>query len=116
MPFTLASKSLASGGNNYYAEDYLLMIDTHVPWLINHPTTVQSYVSPGDAYKYNGDLTGLLLMLGLPNNRHYAIMRMNGMRSPQDYRSNLNVLSVPSESVMRNLDQIFFSTTVPFGT
>lgn len=115
MSFTLVQNTVGGTNNVYCTSAYMLMIETHLNWLRSLSSTVTVVVAPGDAYKFEGDFTGLMLMMGVPTKRHYALMRLNGMRSPLDYTSDMSTLIVPDYSVLDRLDQIFFTTTTPFG-
>lgn len=116
MSFSLVRNTSGGTSNAYCTSAYMLMIETHLSWLRSLPSTLSVVVAPGDAYKFEGDFTGLLFMMGVPSSRHHVLMRLNGLRSPLDYLSTMNTLVVPDYSVLDRLDQIYFTTTTPYGS
>jgi hypothetical protein len=116
MALTLAQSILSDGGSTYYTEAYQTLVETHLQWLLSLPSTTSVGIVPGDAYKYEGDLTGLLLQYNVPVYHHYVVMRMNDMRCPTDYKKEMLSLYVPDSGVMSQLDQIFNTTFTPFGS
>jgi hypothetical protein len=74
------------GDSVYYSEKWRLMIETHLPFLINHPYTAPVVIQPFEAYKFEGDLEGLLALKGVPVSYNYIVMRMNGYTSGMDFK------------------------------
>ena len=58
-------------------------IEDHLTHLSN--SAIITTVTPLTAYKYEGDFHGLLDTLGVTIQHHYAITRLNGLNTPQDY-------------------------------
>lgn len=124
MSITGASLMVNEGDSVYYSEDWRLMIETHLLFLINHPYTTDQTIAAHDVYKYEGDLYGMLAKINIPPQYHYIVMRMNEMTSPVDFRlenfipdPDLNgndeaviTLLIPSQTVIESLRTVFQTT------
>lgn len=115
MALSLASQLIDDGGAILYTAAYQLMIDTHVGWLLHQPTTQRVSIDAEDSYKFEGDLTGLLLLYNVPVFAHYAVMRMNGMTDLTDMPGNLRSLMIPDPKVLARLQSVFDTTHTAFG-
>lgn len=121
MSITSSSLMVNEGDSVYYTAAWRLMIETHLLFLINHPYTVPQSIAAHDVYKYEGDLYGMLAKLNIAPQYHFAIMRMNGLTSPQDFRLEnfipdpdllgndeaMITLLMPSQTVLENLRTVF---------
>lgn len=87
----------------YFSSSFRIVLDDHINFLKNHPETISIQVSPIEALKYVGDLSGLLFTKNVNVNLHWVIMRMNGFTSPADTDGNVSNLIIPSESVVERL-------------
>lgn len=107
----LLNKLVDPGADVYYSLAFRNMIEDHLQWLITNPTSAPITIEPGIAYKYAGDLEGVLRYQGVSNRLHWIIMRMNAMTSPSDYRDTMLQLHVPEPSVIERLRSGFAAQT-----
>lgn len=90
----------------YYSRQVRTLLESHVQFLINHPDTTIFQVTPNLAYKYEGDLYGLLTTLSVPMNYHWIIMRMNGFTSPTEMPENKLAFLQPNFGVVEQIINI----------
>lgn len=76
--------SISTEDDIYYSKEFMAVIDSNLTTLVEEVTNSYT-VEPLQAYLFKGDLYGLLKHLGVPLKYHYAVMRVNGFRSPSDY-------------------------------
>lgn len=115
MTFSLQAQLIPDGGDIYWSEEFQTMIESHLAWLKNHPTTYTIAVDDGDAYKYEGDFYGLLAAYRVPTQYHWVVMRMNGLRATTDYDSTKDSLLIPSYQTLADLVQVFATTYTAFA-
>jgi len=96
MTMSLNNHAVAKGNAIYYSETFRTLIETHLPWLINHRDTDTSIIDSQIAYKYESDFYGLLSYLGIGMAYHWTILRVNGLHSPSDYLASNVSLKLPN--------------------
>ena len=92
----------------YYDENFILLLYMHRTFLLNN----YSKVIPIDqhlAYKYDGDLSGLLDELNFPKRYHIPILIINNFSSNDDYNLNILQLIIPSLEKIDSL-KTYYST------
>lgn len=79
--------SLVNQGEQiFYTSKYRQMIEDHVIFLRNHKTVTTVSLVPMLSYRYMADFYGLLFHLNLQPEFHYAVLRLNGYKSPLDFK------------------------------
>ena len=94
----------------YSNPDFLDTLEYHIPRLSVHPDGSLITVEPALANQYRGDLYGLLSAVGVPRQYHWAIMRVNNMRSPTDYLTTMVQLIQPPYREIDDLQRIWSSS------
>lgn len=101
---------ITSGPNVFYTSAFRRVVESHLHYLRQHPESYRVDVDPHDAYKYEGDLNGLLRKLGVPQHYHWTVMRLNGLTSISQVDENLTTLMIPPTTVVNELHQRFMTT------
>lgn len=84
------------GSEVYYDESFRATIETYLPYLRERPDTRILPVQADDAYRYEGDLYGLMLTLGILPEHLFIVMRVNDYTSSSDLTTIIDKLIVPS--------------------
>ena len=84
--------------SGYGHEDFKTVIEDHLP-ILSRADNIDEIinVTPIDAARWEYDFSGLLRFLGVQPQYHWATMRVNGLRSADEYRSNLIQIKIPSK-------------------
>lgn len=89
--------------------NFLVLLESHLHYLRNHPQTTVRPVSALDGDVYTGDFYGLLDSILVEKKYQYPVMRVNGLRSSSDYAGKeLNIL-IPPFTVIDQLTAIALS-------
>lgn len=89
--------------DDFNTPEFRNMIEDHLSWLINHPTTQTITVSAHQVDVFDFDWLGLLTDLNIIADLHWVTIRMNGGTSYTDVPQELRQLLVPDSSVIQNL-------------
>ena len=89
---------LNPGPNIYYDSQFRIVLEDHMTYLRNLNTTRRIEIDIQNAYKYEGDLFGLLFTLNINPHLHFIVMRLNNMRSPTEYTNEIRSLLIPDET------------------
>lgn len=95
----------------YYNGDFRNVLETHLKYLREHSDTVVLGLEPHDTYKYEGDLNGLLRKLGIPNQYHWLVMRMNDFNTVTEIDNTTTSLLYPSTQLINEI-RIRYMTTL----
>lgn len=101
---------IPEGPSIYYNELFRVEIESHLTYLRHHNETLPVEITPTEAYRFEGDLTGLLLEKGVPKYLHWTVMRINDMTSVTEVSEEITFLLLPSESVVENIRKLFMVT------
>lgn len=82
---TIDNLMSSEGDQIYYTEAFRNVLEDHMPFFRNHPSTKYVSITPAYAYANDKDFIGLLNTLNVPRYLHWLIMRMNDLSSPQDF-------------------------------
>lgn len=93
--------------DDYYHRDFLILLESHLTYFLNNKITGAIAVEPAVAYKYRGDLYGMLKEIGVESKYHYMVMRLNGYKSSADYQGDRVEFLQPDFSEIDLLRQIF---------
>ena len=100
------------GPSIYYDFNFRVVLESHLTYFRNNVTTKSQPIIPNDAYRFEGDLYGLLRRLGISSEYHWLIMRVNDFTSPQETTSELKSILVPDPSAVEKIRQLFMITQV----
>ena len=96
----LLNQLIEPGAEVYYSAEFRNVLEDHMTYLREHSENSVQSIEPNIAYKYIGDLTGVLHHYRVPYHLHWVVMRMNNMTSPVDYRDTMLSLIIPSFSAV----------------
>jgi hypothetical protein len=91
----------------YSETAFLTLIESHLTYLRKLPKNQVVSVSDKQAYKYEGDLYGLLNDLSVPKKYHYIVMRVNDYLSSADYKGDVRDLLIPDLDEVTLLKNIY---------
>jgi hypothetical protein len=94
----------------YYDPTFRVVIESHMQFLLQHPTVQSIDLDSQLTYKYENDLFGLLSEVGVPYQLHWIIMRMNNMNSPLELTQEHQSLLIPSDTVISNIQKVYSTT------
>lgn len=97
---TIDDLASPAGADIYYDQKFRVVLEDHMTFLRNHPTTSTISIKDHDAFKYEGDLSSLLLIYRVPAQLHWIVMRMNNFNSPAECPPDIKILSVPSTELI----------------
>lgn len=99
------------GPEIFFDEQFRNVLEDHMTFLRGHATTKSLTIEPTYAYKYEGDLSGLLTHYKIDVSRHWIIMRMNNYYSFNENDEFLATLLIPDNDTVEQIRQVF--KTVP---
>lgn len=99
-----------SGPLDYYDPAFRQVLEDHLTYLREHPSTTILTIEPARAYKYEADLFSLLSAYSVPVHYHSLIMRMNKMVVPTEATKDLRSLLVPEFSIVERIRQAHVTT------
>lgn len=114
MTMGIVELTVPPGDNTFYTTEWYTVVESHLQWLLQHPSTSILTLDGHDAYKFEGDLTGLLLSLNIHTRLHYVIMRLNNMSSPTGFNSEWTHLAIPNADVVDEMMQFHLTLTKKF--
>lgn len=82
---TIDSYSHATGPTVFYTAAFRVVLEDHMTFFRTHQRTTMLRVTGEDAYRFEGDLFGLLKFYDVQDHHQWIVMRMNNMTSPADY-------------------------------
>ena len=102
--------SVSQPDDSFFDEEFMVMIDSHLTWLRSDPDGTMQAISNIQAYKWEGDLFGLLDNLGIDKRYHFIIARVNYYENSTDYRGDVYQLFIPTLSNINMLNNIYKTT------
>ena len=94
-----------TGDTAYYDPDFMVILESHLTYLLGLSTTQTLAIEPADAVRFEGDLFGVLDKFNIAKQYHYAVMLVNGYRSPTDFTKDTYQVIVPDTSEIDILKQ-----------
>ena len=99
-------KLMVNEGSQIYYTDLLRdSLEDFMTLFRTDSSTQPMNIDPGLAQRFYGDLSGLLTFLRVPAQFHYAIMRVNKMNSPDEYRPTMLTLLTPDTGEIQRIMQ-----------
>lgn len=99
-----------TGADIFYDPDFRHVLEDHLEILKDDSRNETYQVTPREGEKYKQDLFGFLKVKDVQAHHHWIVMRVNGMRSPLDFKG-FNSLTIPAESAIRTIKQMYESTS-----
>jgi hypothetical protein len=111
MVMSINKLMLPEGVALYYSEAWMRLIESHMTYLRQVSANNLVEVEPHLAYKFEGDLYGLLNHLKVRPEYHWLTMRVNDMASPSELNSDRQTLVLPNFEIVEKLRQVFQTTS-----
>lgn len=99
----------SSGPDIYYNQLFRNVLEDHMTFLRNSQETTILNIEPAMAYKYEGDLFGLLFNYNIVFEYHWIVMRMNNMTNPNQTKSTLTNLIIPNKAIIERLRSVYMT-------
>jgi len=93
----------------YYDLNFIIMLESHLTYLRSSETLRSVEITSFQGYKWEGDLYGLLDVIGIQKKYHYITMRVNGYDSSSDFKGDVEYLLVPDFNTINTLKNIFLT-------
>lgn len=94
----------------YYTRAFRDVLESYLPTLRISRNTTSRVVTKHDANRFTTDLDGYLYAISIPAYMHWIIMRVNGMRSPQDFTTETEYLYIPSMEELEQIRQVYMTS------
>lgn len=91
----------------YYTDAMRNVLEDHMTYLRNHPTTAVYPIPPNIANQYKNDFKGLMQFLNIPPHLAYVVLRMNQYTSDSQNPMDLETLLIPDENTVSFIQQSF---------
>lgn len=95
-----------AGPAAYYTPQFRVVLEDHMTFLREHPNRSILKVENQVAYKFAGDLFGMLTHYEVEEQFQWIIMRMNHLTSPTDFREGMEVFIIPPFDVIERLRNV----------
>lgn len=92
------------------SHSFKIVIEDHLEYFRNHPTTTSLTVTGRDLNVYEFDWIGLLTSMRIASELHWIVIRLNGGMSYTDVPQDLVGVLVPDLTEFRNLIQMHTSS------
>lgn len=107
MAMSITKRMADDGAAIHYTAEWMRMIESHLTFLraVSADNVVQ--VEPQMAYKYEGDLYGLLQQLRVRSEYRWVVMRLNDMTNPDQLAADRTTLVFPDFKLVESLTKTF---------
>lgn len=89
MAYTLMAEQQKTNAGIHYETGFRNTIENFIYGLRRDATTQIQVIDGVTVSKYRGDFYGLLASLGVPFDYYHIYLRVNGLKSPTDFGTNL---------------------------
>lgn len=103
------SIATSSGTDIYYDQNFRNILEDHMTFLRTSNELNVLNVEPSMAYKYEGDLFGLLFHYNIIFEQHWIIMRLNNMTNPNQTKSTLSLLLIPTRAMLERIRSVYMT-------
>ena len=109
---SIHSAMLDFSNDVFMTEAYRRLIEQHLPYLRGHEETSYYEIPPDLAFKYDGNLYGLLAELKVEPRWFWTIMRLNRLERPSHYRG-IDLSKPPIAVIERLVKLLMLNTSEP---
>lgn len=102
----ISSLATNEGAAIYYSTELRNIFEDHLSYFRNNNEFTILNIEPAIAYKYEGDLFGLLSYYNVPFEYHWLVMRINKMNNPNQNSSTLNNVLIPNRTTVERIKNI----------
>lgn len=99
------------GEDVFYDPDFHIVLESHMTYLKMLPGTRMMMIEPQVAYRNEGDFNGVLDELRVPKQHHWLTMRMNDLRSPNDFTADMQSIIVPDYAEVDLIRSVYQTKT-----
>lgn len=85
----------------FHQKDFMLVLERNLPQLKD--TAIQQTITMFTAKRYEGDFYGLCLEMGIGHDLVYLTMRLNNLRSLDDYDGNTTQIATVDEKTLQTI-------------
>lgn len=85
----------------FYDEKFMLVLERHLPLLKSN--AISRVISPELAMKYKHDFMGLCIVLEIPFDHHWLVMRLNNMRTNMEFNGKLESILIPDLTTLEKI-------------
>ena len=110
MTLTLKNSGYTPGPALFYEEKFLQLIEDHLDVLRQSEKTTSADVAAMLSTRYAHDFIGFLNYLQVPNETHPIVIRMNGLKSAEDFDSNFTTILLPHQDDVEQLRQAYLTS------
>lgn len=93
----------------YYNEEFRVVLENHLHYLIKHPDTTISIVQDHEMIKNKCDIYSLFLERKIPKQYHWVMLRLLGLNSPFLNRIELSYIIIPPFNEIENIKTAYIS-------
>lgn len=101
--------SVNEGASVYYSDEFRTHLEDHITYLKNSNEISILNIEPAMAYKYEGDLFGLLYHYNIVFEYHWIVMRVNNFTNPNQNKATLTSLYVPNRSIIERIKNVYMT-------
>ena len=105
----ISNLMINDGASVYYDIKFRNIIEDHLTFLKNSNEITEISIEPSMAYKYEGDLFGLLFHYKLTFEYHWITMRLNNMTNPNQLRNTVTSLLIPNRTILERLKNVYMT-------
>ena len=107
MANSIDNLMVSDGPAVFYDEDFKIVLESHLTYFRNPANNTVVPVASNDAYRFEGDLYGLLHSYNIQPQYHWIIMRVNEITAPYETTESLSHLLIPNTDLIENLRQLY---------
>lgn len=110
MAITLKSRGYNPGPELFYDEKFLRIIEDHLVLLTTSPKATVREITPTMTSRYEHDFIGFLNFLKVPNETHPIVIRVNGMKSAEDFDQSFTNIILPASDEIEQIRQAYLAS------
>jgi hypothetical protein len=99
------------GNADFFSENYLTYISTHMKFIREHATTSVMEIDEQLVHKNMNDFYGLFMDMGVRYEDHQLLMLINGFSDPMDLTAEVKTIVVPSGGLIDRLKLMYRTVT-----
>ena len=100
---------ISDGASIYYDIKFRNIIEDHLTFLRESNDLTMISIESSMAYKYEGDLFGLLFHYKVTFEYHWIVMRLNNMTNPNQTKNTLLSLLIPNRTILERIKNVYMT-------